>query len=166
MRDTPDGLTTHVENSELDLIDYLSNDDSDVTLPAVDPRTISPGGSNDLALEETTFEEQNQDGIKIEKNISNNVSHVDIGTDINTKGHKKLFIKARRNIKPKNLESDNTQTAISERPMTATATFLHQVKQSPPTINLLSNARQQIKVTSGTKKYINCKDSNYCFSFD
>ena len=50
-----------------------------------------------------------------------------------------------------NLESDNTQTAISERPMTATATFLHQVKQSPPTINLLSNARQQIKVTSGTK---------------
>ena len=67
----------------------------------MDPRTISPGGSNDLALEETTFEEQNQDGIKIEKNTSNNVSHVDIGTDINTKGHKKLFIKARRNIKPK-----------------------------------------------------------------
>ena len=45
----------------------------------------------------------------------------------------------------------NSQTAISDYPLNATATFLQEVKQSPSTVKLVSHSTQQIRTTTGTK---------------
>jgi len=142
-----------VEHSELDLIDYLSNDNSDVTLPAVDPRTISPSGNDAFDVAEDLFEQSNQDETE---NITNkNLFHVNMDNDENTKIQKKMIIKARRNIQPKNMESQqHPQATMLDFPLTATATFLQDVKQSPSTVKLLSHTSQQIKTTAGATRNI------------
>ena len=76
---------------------YLDN--SDVTLPAVDPRTISPSGIDEYNAAEDTFVRSKQNGTNFIQN--KNLFHVNINNDEDTKIEKKMIIKARRNIKPK-----------------------------------------------------------------
>ena len=49
------------------------------------------------------------------------------------------------------MDAKNSQAAISDFPLNATATFLQEVKQSAPTVKLVSHSTQQIKTTTGTK---------------
>ena len=76
-------------------------DDSDVNLPAVDPRTISPAGSNELSPQADSFEELSQEAIQTEGNNNITLSQFDSDSSTNTNAQKKIIIKARRNIKPK-----------------------------------------------------------------
>jgi len=134
--------TPNIEQSDLDLIDYISNDNSDVTLPAVDPRTISPSGNNGFESTRSSIEETND--IKIEPGfkITKNSFHYSPINEVNTNTQKKLVIKARRNIKPKNTDSQkNRQNELTEFPLNATTTFLQEVKQAQPSaVKLLSHS--------------------------
>jgi hypothetical protein len=149
--DTANVLPANVENSELDLLDYLSNDNSDVTLPAVDPRTISPSSNDSYEASDDIFEHMNQDTTEPENSNDKDLFCLNIGNDVNTKIQKKIIIKGKRNIKPKTPEEQISQTPISGFPLNATATFLQGVKQSASTVKLLSHSQQQTKTTTGTK---------------
>ena len=82
-------------------ISILFVDNSDVTLPAVDPRTISPSGNNGFESERSSIEEANNIKIEPDFKITKNSFHYSPINEVNTNTQKKLVIKARRNIKPK-----------------------------------------------------------------
>jgi hypothetical protein len=82
------------------LTNYIS-DNSDVTLPAVDPRTISPASNDAFEAGDDMFEPTNQDTTDPGDNSNRNLFFMNIGNDENTKIQKKLIIKEKRNIKPK-----------------------------------------------------------------
>jgi len=126
--------TPNIDHSDLDLIDYISNDNSDITLPAVNPRTISPTGFNSSECAGNALKEANENEIDAEFNIVKNSFDYNPNNEMNTKTQKKLIIKAKRNIKPKNMEPQNI-------PFNATTTFLQEVKQSQPSaVKLLSHS--------------------------
>merc|ERR1711944_49874 len=62
--------TPNIDHSDLDLIDYISNDNSDITLPAVNPRTISPSGNNGLEAAGNAFDETNENNLETEHIIN------------------------------------------------------------------------------------------------
>ena len=82
------------------IIHYIL-DNSDVTLPAVDPRTISPSGNDAFEAADDIFEPTSLDTTDPENNSNKNLYCLNIGNDVNTKIEKKLVIKGKRNIKPK-----------------------------------------------------------------
>jgi len=141
--ETPHILPSSSENSDLDLIDYISNDNSDITLPAVDPRTISPSGNNCLEAAGNAFDETNENTLETEHTISRNSFDFNPINDVDTKTtQRKLVIKAKRSIKPKSIEPHKSQqNGLSEFPINATTTFLQEVKQSQPSaVKLLSHS--------------------------
>ena len=77
-------------------------DNSDVALPAVDPRTISPSGHDDFEVAEEHFAQTNEHEIKIENATNRNSFHFHIDNDETSKiQEQKTIIKAKRNIKPR-----------------------------------------------------------------
>lgn len=77
-------------------------DNSDVALPAVDPRTISPSGHDDFEVAEEHFQQTNEHEIKIENATNRNSFHFHIDNDETSKiQEQKTIIKAKRNIKPR-----------------------------------------------------------------
>ena len=77
-------------------------DNSDVALPAVDPRTISPSSHDDFEVAEERSEQTNEHEIKIENTTNRNSFHFHIDNDETSKiQEQKTIIKAKRNIKPR-----------------------------------------------------------------
>ena len=77
-------------------------DNSDITLPAVDPRTISPSGNNGLEAAGNAFDETNENNLETEHTIIRNSFDFNPINDVDAKvTQKKLVIKAKRSIKPK-----------------------------------------------------------------
>ena len=81
---------------------FVILDNSDVALPAVDPRTISPSGHDDFEVAEEHLSKTNEHEIKIENATNRNSFHFHIDNDETSKiQEQKTIIKAKRNIKPK-----------------------------------------------------------------